>query len=164
MPKAQYDAWCELKAAKCSEYGNMPVYGHRDNPRTPGSSECPGANFPLDRVKLATAQPTVSPGWNENTTGWWYCIDVNTEDFYHDCWQEIDGEWYSFDSQGYARRNWWIQDGGKWYWLRENCMMARSQWIWVEGECYCFDEHGVMYADCKTPDGYNVNENGAWIR
>lgn len=30
-------------------------------------------------------------------------------------------------------------------------------------ECYCFDADGWMYAGTFTPDGYEVNENGAWV-
>ena len=49
MPEAQFNAWCEVKADLSNKYGNMPVYGHREK----GSSECPGANFPLNKVKAA---------------------------------------------------------------------------------------------------------------
>ncbi|MDD3225815.1 MAG: peptidoglycan recognition family protein [Clostridium sp.] len=50
MPIEQYNAWCELKAYLCNQYGNMPVFGHREK----GSSECPGQYFPLDKVKNAS--------------------------------------------------------------------------------------------------------------
>lgn len=52
MPIEQYNTWCELKAYLCNKYGNMPVYGHREK----GQSECPGKNFPLDKVKAAISQ------------------------------------------------------------------------------------------------------------
>jgi N-acetylmuramoyl-L-alanine amidase len=160
MPDAQFNAWCDLYSYLCDRYGNMPVFGHREK----GSSECPGANFPLEKVRVAFKSSKPKPGWNQNTTGWWYCVSVDEGYFYKDCWQQIDGEWYSFDPQGYARTNCWIQDGGKWYWLRDNCMMAKSQWVWVDGGCYCFDSHGALYMNCKTPDGYYVDESGAWTK
>ncbi|NFO39597.1 N-acetylmuramoyl-L-alanine amidase [Clostridium botulinum] len=47
MPIEQYNAWCELKGYLCNKYGNMSVFGHREK----GSSECPGKNFPLEKVK-----------------------------------------------------------------------------------------------------------------
>ncbi|UYZ35427.1 peptidoglycan recognition protein family protein [Clostridium beijerinckii] len=47
MPDVQYNSWCELKTYLCNKYGNIPVYGHREK----GQSECPGKNFPLDKVK-----------------------------------------------------------------------------------------------------------------
>ena len=52
MPIEQYNSWCELKAYLCNQYGDMPVYGHREK----GSSECPGKNFPLEKVKAATSE------------------------------------------------------------------------------------------------------------
>ena len=50
MPTAQFYAWGELKSYLIGLYGNMNIYGHREK----GSSECPGANFPLENVKNAT--------------------------------------------------------------------------------------------------------------
>jgi N-acetylmuramoyl-L-alanine amidase len=50
MPIEQYKTWCELKSYLCNKYGNMPVYGHREK----GSSDCPGKNFPLVKIKNAT--------------------------------------------------------------------------------------------------------------
>ena len=44
----------------------------------------------------------------------------------------------------------------------------KSSWQWIDSnqdgiaECYCFDENGWMYENTITPDGYTVNENGAW--
>lgn len=54
MPIEQYNAWCELKSYLVSKYGDIPVYGHREK----GSSECPGKNFPLEKIKSATSQPS----------------------------------------------------------------------------------------------------------
>lgn len=102
-------------------------------------------------------------GWNRNLTGWWYCTNVVNKYYYKDSWQMIDGVWYSFDGCGYAMESTWLEEQGKWYYLKNNCGMAKSEWIWVDGECYCFDEHGILYVDCITPDGYRVDESGAWI-
>lgn len=101
-------------------------------------------------------------GWNKNNTGWWYCTNTANGYYYKDQWKEIDNEWYSFDASGYARQSTWIQDGGKWYWLKNDCKMARSIWLWIDGECYCFDKSGATYINCVTPDGYAVDETGAW--
>lgn len=57
MPVAQFNAWCELKAYLFNLYGNLGIYGHREK----GSSECPGAKFPLDNVKSATTN--ISKGY-----------------------------------------------------------------------------------------------------
>lgn len=159
MPIEQFNAWCELKEYLCNKYGNMSVYGHREK----GSSECPGANFPLEKVKSANYTNSNKAGWNNNPKGWWYCTSVENGYYYKDTWKLIDGEWYLFNSEGYADHDKWVQYKDKWYYLRSNCMMAKSQWLWVEGECYCFDKDGAMYSNCTTPDGYQVDETGAWI-
>ena len=104
-------------------------------------------------------------GWNQNSTGWWYCTETNNKYYYKDIWQKIDGEWYYFDSKGYAKENTWFKDtDGKWYWLKDNCVMAKSCWLWIDGECYCFSLSGSLYINCKTPDGYYVDETGAWFK
>lgn len=160
MPGAQFNAWCELKAYLCNIYGNMPVYGHREK----GSSECPGANFPLEKVKAANFTNSNKFGWNQNPKGWWYCTSLENGYYYKECWKLIDDEWYLFNSEGYADCNKWTKYKDKWYYLRSNCMMAKNQWLWIDGECYCFDKDGAMYANCTTPDGYRVDETGAWIK
>ncbi|WP_243156072.1 N-acetylmuramoyl-L-alanine amidase [Clostridium sp. C2-6-12] len=103
-------------------------------------------------------------GWNKDLKGWRYYTNVNDKNFYKDSWEMIDGIWYSFDSFGYARESTWLEEQEKWYYLKDNCAMAKSEWIWVDGECYCFNEHGVLYVNCTTPDGYRVDESGAWIQ
>ena len=159
MPETQFNAWCELKTYLCNIYGNMPVYGHREK----GSSECPGANFPLDKVKQANFTNKNKNGWNQNPKGWWYCTNVEDGYYYKDTWKLIDGEYYLFNDEGYAVANQWSKWQDKWYYLRDNCMMAKSQWLYIHDEWYCFDQNGVLYQDCTTPDGYKVDEDGAWI-
>jgi N-acetyl-anhydromuramyl-L-alanine amidase AmpD len=102
-------------------------------------------------------------GWNENSIGWWYSPDNINKYYYKDQWKFIDSEWYSFDNQGYARESTWLKDK-LWYYLKDSCAMAKNQWLWIDGECYCFNESGAMYANCTTPDGYRVDESGAWIK
>lgn len=160
MPIEQYNAWCNLKAYLCNKYGNMPVYGHREK----GSSECPGENFPLAKVKAANFTNSNKSGWNQNSKGWWYCTSLENGYYYKDTWELIDGEWYLFNNEGYADCNKWTKYKDKWYYLRSNCMMAKKQWLWIDGECYCFDKDGAMYENCTTPDGYLVDDKGAWIK
>jgi N-acetylmuramoyl-L-alanine amidase len=129
-----------------------------------------GADAIADAIVLgltgSTSKSTTATklGWNQNTTGWWYCTDLANGYYYKDIWKEIDGNWYSFDDQGYARRNTWLQDNGKWYYLKDSCKMAKSEWVWIAGECYCFALNGALYVDGTTPDGYKVDASGAWIQ
>ena len=64
----------------------------------------------------------------------------------------------------------WVKGEGKnaWWYDFGNGDYFKSSWQWIDGnqdgiaECYCFDENGWMYENTTTPDGYIVNENGAW--
>lgn len=103
-------------------------------------------------------------GWNQNSTGWWYTPDPVNKTYYRDVWRFLDGEWYSFDSDGYARSEKWLDDCGKWYYLKPSCKMAKNEWLWIDGECYYFYSDGAMACNTTTPDGYKVDETGAWIR
>lgn len=58
---------------------------------------------------------------------------------------------------------------GRWWYDQEDGTYARNEWRWLDGnqdglaECYAFDNDGWMYADTVTPDGYQVNADGAWV-
>lgn len=133
MSAAQYNAGIELIKYLRNKYGNLNIYGHKDLLAT----ECPGANFPLSDFKNMKEQSKY--GWIEDTTGWWY---KNKDGSYpKDCWFELD-TWYSFDSQGYARCNTWIQDKGKWYWLKSDCRMACNETLHINGKEYSFNDKG----------------------
>ena len=67
------------------------------------------------------------------------------------------------DEQGTLR--WWYDlDGGNYYAGTDQA----PQWQWIDGnregiaECYAFDSCGWIYTDTITPDGYQVNADGAW--
>lgn len=101
-------------------------------------------------------------GWKKDSTGWWFVYD-DSNNYYRDCWKEIDGDWYSFDFNGYARQSTWYQDNSIWYYLKDNCKMARNEWVNVNGKSYYLGDQGEMYGNRSTPDGYWVGEDGAWI-
>lgn len=109
------------------------------------------------------ATKTKAVGWGQDATGWYYYTDTSGN-YYKGSWQLIDNEWYSFDPQGYAKQSSWLQDGGNWYYLKDSCKMARNEWVTVEGKSYYFGDQGGMYANSYTPDGYWVDETGAWVQ
>ncbi|OBR96818.1 putative peptidoglycan binding domain protein [Clostridium ragsdalei P11] len=51
MGQTQYSALLELTRSTLSKYGISKVYGHREL----YSADCPGENFPLDRIKNESA-------------------------------------------------------------------------------------------------------------
>ena len=71
--------------------------------------------------------------------------------------QQMTAGWKKNDT------GWWYAtaaDGSTWY---------TDSWQWIDGngdgvsECYCFDSNGYIYTRTTTPDGYQVNADGAWI-
>ena len=57
----------------------------------------------------------------------------------------------------------------RWWYDNEDGTWASNGWQWIDGnqdgtaECYYFDSEGWMAADTTTPDGYQVNGDGAWV-
>ncbi len=78
--------------------------------------------------------------WLKNDVGWWYC---NADRSYPvNQWQYINNYWYFFNASGYMVTD-WVQWKDVWY--------------------YCCDS-GEMLTNTRTPDGYYVDGNGAWIQ
>ena len=126
--------------------------------------------------------------WQQDAIGWWYKYTDGT--YPKNTWQDIDGIWYAFNEGGYMRTGWFL-DGGKWYYLDPVQGGMKTGWQVVESNWYFFDtagsmrtgwlsvsdkwyyletegrsgkSQGAMYFDEKTPDGYNVNSSGEWIK
>ncbi|MBE5973338.1 MAG: hypothetical protein E7251_01925 [Paenibacillaceae bacterium] len=88
-------------------------------------------------------------------------------------WQLIADNWYYFSENGYIDTGWkHISD--KWYFFSPNSDETRGKmltgWQWIDGKCYFLSPagtenypHGSMYENGMTPDGYMVNESGAWV-
>ncbi|MCC8128309.1 MAG: hypothetical protein LIO92_13115 [Clostridiales bacterium] len=79
-------------------------------------------------------------GWVKDAKGWKYHNDDQSE--MKNQWKSINNKWYYFDGDGYMKTG-WFQQGGKWY--------------------YC-NEDGEMLANTRTPDGYYVGADGAWVQ
>ena len=64
----------------------------------------------------------------------------------------------------------WQQDDRGWRWQEEDGSYTANDWSWIDGnrdgvsECYCFGPDGYMLENRTTPDGFQVNENGAWVK
>lgn len=63
----------------------------------------------------------------------------------------------------------WKEDGTGYYWQEDDGSYPKNQWKWIDGngdgisECYYFDGNGYMAASTFV-NGYQVNENGAWVQ
>lgn len=60
------------------------------------------------------------------------------------------------------------ENQSRWWYDNENGTYAHSGWQWLDGnkdgvaECYYFDSEGWLVTGTTTPDGYQVDANGAW--
>lgn len=65
----------------------------------------------------------------------------------------------------------WRQNATGWWYATNaaDTSWYSNGWYWIDGnkdgvsECYYFDVNGYMLANTITPDGYQVNNDGAWI-
>ena len=63
----------------------------------------------------------------------------------------------------------WQLDSIGWWWQNDDGSYPTNSWQWLDGngdgvaECYYFDGNGYMLANTTTPDGYQVNADGAWV-
>ena len=127
-------------------------------------------------------------GWNKDSKGWWYSSDGLT--YYQSDWKQLNGNWFRFDSEGYAYQNCWFKypKDSKWYYFDDNCYMVSNKWIldnnkwyrlgpdgvmltgWFkdsDGLWYYLDiDKGYMYSNCRILiDGkyYSFDSHGHWI-
>ena len=65
--------------------------------------------------------------------------------------------------------SWEMQEDYNRKYRMDDGSFAVSGWQWIDtdqdgiSECYYFGDNGNLYTDCVTPDGYFVNDDGAWI-
>jgi len=77
--------------------------------------------------------------WILDAHGWWF---LNPDRSYPaNTWKMINGKWYYFNKSGYMKTG-WVQTNGIWYYLGAD---------------------GAMLTNTRTPDGYYVNQSGAWV-
>ena len=64
----------------------------------------------------------------------------------------------------------WIEDSAGWWYKNDDGSYPVNYWQWIDGnkdgvaECYYFDSAGYMWkTGTLTPDGYQVNADGAWV-
>lgn len=77
----------------------------------------------------------------------------------------FDGEWYYLDESGVMlSRAWVLHEDGTWYYLGDSGAMQRSTWVeGARGKWYYVGSDGGMAVSAMTPDGYTVDDDGAWI-
>ena len=112
----------------------------------------------------------MNSGWflDGNT---WYYLSMNHNGFFGEMvkgWHHDgqDGRWYYLDANNGAMHTNWSKIGGEYYFL--NPTAPAQTWFYdnATGRWNFGDVNsrplGSMYQNENTPDGYHVNESGAW--
>lgn len=110
-----------------------------------GSRDTSGSNISNtsdNRPSSVSGQGT----WKSDSNGWWY--EYPGGSYPVSQWLQINNLWYCFDGSGYMRTGWIMGSDGKWYYCDTR-----------EGA-----GQGVMLTNTITPDGYQVDANGARIQ
>ena len=82
-------------------------------------------------------------------------------------WVLVNGNWWAFGEDSYAVPGWNRDSAyGGWFYIDPQTGMKRG-WIFVDEKWYYLNEKtdgkgGIMLANCLTPDGYYVKEDGSW--
>lgn len=109
----------------------------------------------------AGADGLLKVGWLQLSGKWYYLLEscaMATD------WQFVNGRWYYLDTvNGDMKTDWqWIN--GKWYYFDPANGDMKTGWIhWNNHWYYLNVKNGDCLMNTVTPDGYIVDENGAWI-
>lgn len=114
---------------------------------------------------ISTSSPN---GWNGSSDSW--CYVNNGKKIVG--WLHLNNEWFLFDSKGTMKYGWQYVDG-HWYYLNPvhdgSFGKMLVGWNLVNGKWYYMNmshdgTYGAMLANTRTPDGYYVNADGAWVQ
>ena len=111
--------------------------------------------------------------WVKDEKGWWYKRQDGS--YPKNTWgyESYNGKsyWYYFLGSGYMATGWVDLNGSKYYLFPgSDGWMGRmlTGWQWIDGYCYYFgtdsgNNEGHLYRNEKTPDGYQVDNEGRWV-
>ena len=111
--------------------------------------------------------------WVKDEKGWWYKRQDGSYPKSTWGYEAYNGKsyWYYFLDSGYMATGWVDLNGSKYYLFSgSDGWMGRmlTGWQWIDGYCYYFgtdsgNNEGHLYRNEKTPDGYQVDNEGRWI-
>ena len=102
---------------------------------------------------------TQAGSWVKSHGKWWYKYADGTYPASDQA--TIKGKTYSFDSAGYMKTGWKLEDGS-WHYYKGSGAMATG-WTKVKGSWYYMDSEGVMQTGWQKVDGkwYYLKSSGA---
>lgn len=117
----------------------------------------------------------MATGWIQTASGWYYLQPENG--LMETGMLRMNDRTYYFnanpdETEGKMTTGWYQDAKGSWYFFNTTTDStegaAVTGWQWVDGRSYYFEpaageNHGKMFADGVTPDGYKVNAAGQWV-
>ena len=112
----------------------------------------------------------MNSGWFVEN-GRWYYLSMDHNGFYGEMirgwhFDGADSKWYYLNPSNGSMHTGWLKDGNEFYYLNPT---AQQQTWFYDNETGRWNfgnvnarPYGSMYQNETTPDGYTVNENGAW--
>lgn len=115
--------------------------------------------FSMDSMK--SVEPIVFEGTWENKDNVLFLRTGEFNQLVRNQWACIDGNWYYFKNDGHMAKGLCNIDN-EWYYFGADGIRV-SGWLFAGSQWYYFAPDGKMYRSAITPDGYEINENGAWV-
>lgn len=100
---------------------------------------------------------SMATGWVKDSGTWYY---LNKSGSMATGWIKDSGSWYYLNNSG-SMATGWVKDDGTWYYLKDSGSMATG-WVKDSGAWYYLASSGNMLRNTYTPDGYYVDDSGAW--
>lgn len=132
------------------------------------------ASYRHKDVKINNTSENKSGNWTQNEKGWWFQYKDDTwpsNEWLYLPWG--DGyNWYFFDANGYMSSG-WVLWNGHYYYMNGNSDGNKGAmltgWQFIDGKWYYLEsnitsKYGAMYKNRRTPDGYYVGDDGAWVQ
>ena len=128
----------------------------------------------LRQTKAFRRGAYVTRGSWKNTNGRWSFTDESGEPAVSRWIYTLNGdsyEWFYFDENGIMAEGWITLNGLTFYLnpvSNEKYGMMMTGWQRIDGKWYYFSEvsdgtRGRLLVNAKTPDGYFVGKDGAWV-
>lgn len=124
-----------------------------------GGKVFPGLTRRREAERALFLTPMVSEkrtGW-ENENGKWSFYLSNGQKVKND-WYCDNGKWYWFGADGTMFANQWVQYKGKWYYLSDSGTMVTDKLFAIKNEIFAFGSDGVMREGTFT---VHTNSRGA---
>ena len=109
---------------------------------------------------LSTSGSMKASTWVYDKGEWYYVSSSGA--MLANNWVKDNGKWYYLSTSGAMKASAWVYDKGEWYYVSSSGAMLANDWVKDNGKWYYLASSGKMLRNTYTPDGYYVDNSGAW--